>query len=235
MLRYGVQQAHTFRRETPRLCEVRYLLFLPSAYARQPQRWPLILFLHGAGERGHDLHLVKRHGIAKMVEACTDFPFIVVSPQCPPQQAWSTDVLAALLDEIEHDYNVDPDRLYITGLSMGGFGTWAFAIAYPDRCAAIAPICGGGDPTRVGAIRHLPVWAFHGAKDFIVPLRRSTEMVTALRQCGGNVRFTVYPDAGHDAWTETYANAEIYAWFLAHPRTHHVRAASSPSREPPRD
>jgi len=107
-----------------------------------------------------------------------------------------------------------------TPLSMGGFGTWAFALAYPDRCAAIAPICGGGDPARVGAIRHLPVWAFHGAKDTIVPLRRSAEMVTALRQCGGNVRFTVYPDAVHDAWTETYTNPELYAWFLAHTRAH---------------
>jgi hypothetical protein len=124
------------------------------------------------------------------------------------------ETLAALLEEIEQHYAVDPARIYVTGMSMGGFGTWAFATTYPDRCAAIAPICGGGNPARVGAIRHLPVWAFHGAQDPIVPLRRSAEMVTALRQCGGDVRFTVYPDAGHDAWTETYANPELYAWFL---------------------
>lgn len=218
MLRYGVQQAHTFRQSIPGLREVRYLLFLPITYAMPPQQWPLILFLHGAGERGYDLNLVKRHGVPKTVEEWTDCPFIVVSPQCPPHQAWSTDALAALLEEIERHYTVDPERIYVTGLSMGGFGTWAFALAYPDRCAAIAPICGGGDPARVDAIRHLPVWTFHGAKDTIVPLKRSAEMVTALRQCGGNVQFTVYPDAGHDAWTETYANPELYAWFLAHTR-----------------
>jgi predicted peptidase len=215
---YGVQQAHTLRRNTPHPGEIRYLLFLPTTYAAQPQQWPLMLFLHGAGERGYDLHLVKRHGVAKIVEEYTDFPFVVVSPQCPPYQAWSTDALAALLDTVESRYAIDPERIYVTGLSMGGFGTWAFAITSPDRCAAIAPICGGGDPSRVCAIQHVPVWAFHGAQDPIVPLQRSAEMVTALRQCGGNVRFTVYPDAGHDAWTETYANPELYAWFLSHTR-----------------
>ena len=102
---------------------------------------------------------------------------------------------------------------------MGGFGTWAVAIAAPDRFAAIAPICGGGDPSRVGVLRHLPVWAFHGARDPIVPLQRTVEMVEALRQCRGNVRFTVYPEAGHDAWTATYANPELYARFLAHTRS----------------
>jgi predicted peptidase len=181
-----------------------------------------MLFLHGAGERGEDLALIKRHGVAHIVEAQPDFPFLVVSPQCPPNEAWSADMLVALLDEIERHYAIDPERIYGTGLSMGGFGTWALAIASPDRLAAIAPICGGGDATRVGAIRHLPVWAFHGAHDPIVPLQRSTEMVEALRQCGGHVQFTVYPEAGHDAWTETYANPALYTWFLAHTRTPHA-------------
>jgi predicted peptidase len=218
MTRYGVQQAHTFRWPQPHLGEGRYLLFLPHAYAGHPQRWPLILFLHGAGERGYDLQLVKRHGVAHIVEEQPDFPFLVVSPQCPPKAAWSTEMLGALLEEIERRYAVDPERIYVTGLSMGGFGTWAFAIAMPDRCAAIAPICGGGDPSRVSALRHLPVWVFHGAKDAIVPLQRSAEMVAALQQCGGHVQFTVYPEAGHDAWTETYANPALYDWFLAHTR-----------------
>ena len=133
MTRYGVQQAHTFRRSRPHPDEVGYLLFLPRAYAVQPQQWPLILFLHGAGERGYDLQLVKRHGVAKVLEEQVDVPFVVVSPQCPPHTSWSTDVLAALLDEIEQHYDVDPERLYVTGMSMGGFGTWALALAAPDR------------------------------------------------------------------------------------------------------
>jgi predicted peptidase len=177
-----------------------------------------MLFLHGAGERGDDLHLVKRHGVAKIVEEQPAFPLLVVSPQCPPTEAWAPEPLLALLDDIEQHYDVDPERLYVTGLSMGGFGTWAVALAAPDRFAAIAPICGGGNPARVGVLRHLPVWAFHGARDSVVPLQRTVEMVEALRQCGGNVRFTIYPEAGHDAWTATYANPGLYAWFLTHTR-----------------
>jgi predicted peptidase len=215
---FGVQQPHTFRQSRPHSRELHYLLFLPSTYAVHPQRWPLLLFLHGAGERGNDLQLVKRHGVAKIVEEQPAFPLLVVSPQCPPTEAWAPEPLLALLAEIEQHYDVDPERLYVTGLSMGGFGTWAVAIAAPDRFAAIAPLCGGGAPSRVGVLRHLPVWAFHGARDLIVPLQRTVEMVEALRQCGGNVRFTVYPEAGHDAWTATYANPELYAWFLAHTR-----------------
>ena len=218
MSSFGVQQPHTFRQSRPHSRELHYLLFLPATYAVHPQRWPLMLFLHGAGERGDDLQLVKRHGVAKIVEEQPAFPLLVVSPQCPPTEAWAPEPLLALLDDIEQHYDVDPERLYVTGLSMGGFGTWAVAIAAPDRFAAIAPICGGGDPSRVGVLRHLPVWAFHGARDPIVPLQRTVEMVEALRQCGGNVRFTVYPEAGHDAWTATYANPELYAWFLAHTR-----------------
>jgi predicted peptidase len=218
MSSFGVQQPHTFRQSRPHSRELHYLLFLPSTYAVHPQRWPLMLFLHGAGERGEDLQLVKRHGVAKIVEEQPAFPLLVVSPQCPPTEAWAPEPLLALLDDIEQHYDVDPERLYVTGLSMGGFGTWAVAIAAPDRFAAIAPICGGGDPSRVGVLRHLPVWAFHGARDPIVPLQRTVEIVEALRQCGGNVRFTVYPEAGHDAWTATYANPELYAWFLAHTR-----------------
>ena len=218
MSSFGVQQPHTFRQSRPHSRGLHYLLFLPSTYAVHPQRWPLMLFLHGAGERGDDLQLVKRHGVAKIVEEQPAFPLLVVSPQCPPTEAWAPEPLLALLDDIEQHYDVDPERLYVTGLSMGGFGTWAVAIAAPDRFAAIAPICGGGDPSRVGVLRHLPVWAFHGARDPLVPLQRTVEMVEALRQCGGNVRFTVYPEAGHDAWTATYANPELYAWFLAHTR-----------------
>jgi len=162
-----VQQAHTFTKQLTITVTRHYLLFLPKDYdPRRPERWPLVLFLHGMGERGDDLYALTRHGPPKLVEEGQDFPFLLLSPQCPTYGwwTWETNIaaLAALLDEIETTYLVDPDQVYVTGLSMGGYGTWALATAYPHRFAAIAPICGGGDPSTVCAIRHLPVWAFHG-------------------------------------------------------------------------
>lgn len=198
---------------------VRYLLALPPGYEADPgRRWPLILFLHGAGERGDDLARVRGHGVPKAVDDGVDVPAIVVSPQCPADQHWSAPVLVQLLDEVARARRADPDRIYLTGLSMGGFGAWELALAQPWRFAALAPVCGGGDPLRVAAIRHLPVWAFHGALDDVVPLGLSEEMVEALRRAGGDVRFTVYPEAGHDSWTQTYANPELYRWLFAQVR-----------------
>lgn len=193
-----------------------YLLFLPKDYAKGRKRWPLILFLHGAGERGSDIESVRIHGVPKILADQPDFPFIVVSPQCPADEWWSTTVLEALLDEVEKLYRVDKDRIYVTGLSMGGYGTWNLALASPDRFAAIAPICGGGKPALAKRLRRLPIWVFHGAKDEVVPISESQAMVEALKQCGGNVEFTVYPEANHDSWTETYNNPKLYQWFLSH-------------------
>ena len=195
-----------------------YLLFLPEGYLDSTDNRPLILFLHGAGERGNDLEKVKRHGIPKIVETWDRFPFIAVSPQCPANQYWLADLLNELLDEIEGAHRIDTDRVYLTGISMGGYAAWQTAIEYPDRFAAIAPVCGGGNPDEVCRIRHVPVWAFHGAKDPIVPLSESEEMVNALRKCGGDARLTVYPEAGHDSWTETYNNPGLYEWFMSHSR-----------------
>ena len=126
--------------------------------------------------------------------------------------------LAALLDEIEHDYAVDPDRVYVTGLSMGGYGAWEVAMQFPQRFAAIAPVCGGGDTTTVCVLRNVPVWAFHGEQDRIVPLEDGKVMVDTLRNCGGNVKFTVYPHTGHDSWTQTYSNPHFYSWLLEQSR-----------------
>jgi predicted peptidase len=195
-----------------------YLLFLPEAYEQQDS-WPLMLFLHGAGERGDDLELVKKHGPPKMVETKPDFPFILVSPQCPRDQWWEPMELSALLDAVVDEYKVDTDRIYVTGLSMGGFGSWALAAHEPKRFAAIVPICGGGEPLWARLFSHLPVWAFHGAKDSVVPLERSEEMVDALKKRGSDVRLTVYPEAGHDAWTETYANPDLVTWLLQQKRS----------------
>jgi predicted esterase len=202
------------------LIKTDYLLFLPEGYdADDSREWPLILFLHGAGERGDSLAKVKVHGPPKLVEQRPgDFPFIIASPQCPAGRWWSTEVLIRLLDELIATYRVDESRVYLTGLSMGGFGTWNLAMEAPGRFAAIAPICGGGDPERVWRLRHTPAWVFHGAQDKVVPLQASEQMVEALRSYQPEVKFTIYPEAGHDSWTETYDNPELYQWLLSHRR-----------------
>ncbi|MEH1882941.1 prolyl oligopeptidase family serine peptidase [Nostoc sp.] len=198
-----------------------YLLFLPDGLHPDGDRneiqqalLPTILFLHGAGQRGSDLDDVRKHGVAKVVEQQSDFPFIVISPQCPRREYWNIERLSTLLDEVIASCAVDPDRVYLTGLSMGGYGTWHLAAAQPERFAAIAPICGGGNPQAAGKLKNLPVWAFHGAKDNVVPLSESEIMVSALKVHDGNVKFTVYPEANHDSWTQTYNNPELYEWFL---------------------
>ena len=196
-----------------------YLLFLPQDYGKDPaKKWPVILFLHGAGERGSDLNKVKAHGPPKIVEQRKDFPFIVISPQCPEGKWWDPTVLIALLDDVSASHAVDPDRVYLTGLSMGGYGTWETAIRNPDRFAAIAPICGGGSKHQARRIKDVPTWVFHGDKDEAVPVGASIEMVDALKAAGGDVQFTRYPEAGHDSWTETYNNPKLYEWFLSHAR-----------------
>ena len=197
---------------------MKYLLYLPKDYA-QKDSWPLMLFLHGAGERGDSLELVKKHGPPKLIEAGKDFPFIVVSPQCPQGKWWEPMELTTLLDEIVENYKVDKDRIYVTGLSMGGFGTWSLVAYQPQRFAAIVPICGGGEPFVTMLFAHVPAWVFHGAKDPTVPLERSQKMVESLKHNGGNVKLTVYPEAGHDSWTETYNNPQLYEWLLQQKRT----------------
>ncbi len=197
--------------------EMDYLLALPKDYDKQDS-WPLVLFLHGAGERGDDLELVKKHGPPKLIDEGKDFPFIVVSPQCPKDFWWESIELAALLDQVIKTHKVDEDRIYVTGLSMGGFGTWRLAAFAPNRFAAIAPICGGGEKYWTKQFAHLPVWAFHGAKDTGVPPERSQLMVDELKKNGGSPKLTIYPEAGHDSWTETYNNPDFYEWLLEQKR-----------------
>ena len=210
------QQALKLEKNVP--VELDYLLYLPEGYGNQNKKWPLMLFLHGAGERGSDLQKVKKHGPPKLVEQGKELPFIVVSPLCPARKFWSLNVdqLIVLLDEIEAKYEVDPERVYLTGLSMGGYGTWALACMYPERFAAVAPICGGGIPNLAGMLKDVPVWAFHGGKDRVVLMERSQEMVDGVKSVGGQARLTIYPEAGHDSYTKTYNNPELYKWFLSH-------------------
>lgn len=196
--------------------EFHYLLFLPKDYGNsdKPRKWPLILFLHGSGERGDDLELVKKHGPPKIVESKPEFEFVTVSPQCPAGQRWKSEELTQLLDHVSKSLAVDADRVYVTGLSMGGGGTWQLAAAQPDRFAAIAPICGRGDLAIAEKIKDIPTWVFHGAKDTAVSLEQSEKMVEALKAAGGKPKLTVYPDAAHDSWTVTYENPEFYQWLL---------------------
>ncbi|MEO1972740.1 MAG: prolyl oligopeptidase family serine peptidase [Pirellulaceae bacterium] len=195
-----------------------YLLYLPKDYSEK-KSWPLMLFLHGAGERGGNLDLVKVHGPPKLIAAGREFPCIIVSPQCQKNRWWEPIELMALLDQIVATRNVDQDRICVTGLSMGGFGSWRLAAYSPNRFSAIAPICGGGETYWTRRFSHLSVWVFHGAKDMRVPLERSQEMVDSLSKAGGKPKLTVYPDAGHDSWTETYNNPEFYKWLLSQVRS----------------
>lgn len=210
----GEQRPQSFEKTT--VTRGDYLLYLPGGYGEQNKEWPLLLFLHGAGERGDSLALVTTHGPPKLAAAGEDFPFIIVSPQAPKGQWWSTARLSTLLDAVEEAYRVDERRIYVTGLSMGGFGTWALAMEEPERFAAIAPIAGGGEPRAVCTIKDTPTWAFHGARDSVVPVERTREMVKALQACGGDVRYTEYPEAGHDSWTAAYDNPDLYEWLLSH-------------------
>jgi predicted peptidase len=195
----------------------RYRLDLPADAAPAPR--PIVFFFHGKGERGDDLRLLDRHGPPKLAAAGRTFPFILVSPQCPEHDYWSDapglpEFIAAAVER--HDG--DPARVYLTGMSMGGFGVWSLAQRHPERYAAILPVCGGGDVRWAPRLRDVPAWVFHGAHDTVIPPARSREMVDALRAAGGAPLFTLYPEAGHDSWTETYANDTIYDWLLGHRR-----------------
>jgi predicted peptidase len=216
----GERQSQTFEKTITKTLGCKYLLFLPEGYGQQQKKWPLILFLHGSGERGDDLEKVKKHGPPKIVQTRKDFPFIVVSPQCPEDDGWTTrtEVLINLLDEIIARYDVDTERVYLTGLSMGGYGSWALASEYPDRFAAVVPICGGGNRTMSLMLKDVPIWAFHGGKDNAVPVEESKELVDAINARGGNAKLTIYPEAPHDSWTQTYNNQELYDWLLEHRR-----------------
>jgi predicted peptidase len=197
-----------------------YLFYLPEDYKNdKDKKWPTILFLHGMGERGDDLELVKIHGVPKIVDSKKDFQFIAISPQCPIDFVWRDEemliALESLLLKIIKNFRVDKSRLYVTGLSMGGRGTWAIAAYRPDLFAAAAPICGGGDPTTASRLTKLPFWVFQGALDEVHFPKESEIMIKSLKNKGGEVRYTLYPELHHDSWTITYDNSELYKWFLS--------------------
>lgn len=222
-----MRREHFTQKITQRL-DVSYLLSLPEDYkASSRKSWPLVLFLHGAGERGTNLNAVAVHGPPKLVKQGRKFPFILVSPQCPNGQIWDDTSLIALLDHVSKKYSVDSKRVYVTGLSMGGYGTWSLISHYPERFAAAAPICGGGERLRLlllssqqrNALKSLPIWAFHGAKDGVVPLDESQRMIKAVTAAGNSqAKLTVYPDADHDSWTQAYNEPTFFTWLLSQSR-----------------
>ncbi|MDD4735720.1 MAG: discoidin domain-containing protein [Kiritimatiellae bacterium] len=218
------QTAHFFKKTVVKDVQFDYLLYLPEGYeAQSDQKWPFILFLHGAGERGNDVNQVKVNGIPKEIDCDNKLPFVVISPQCPREEWWSqplmVEALNGLVDQAVAELNIDTNRIYLTGLSMGGYGTWSLAAEYPERFAAIAPVCGRGNPEFANRLRNIPAWVFHGAKDDVVEPVYSEEMVAALKSCDANVTFTLYPDANHNSWDVTYANPDLYTWLLSHKKS----------------
>jgi predicted peptidase len=205
-----------------------YLLFLPANYGRDPQKqWSLILSLHGSGTRGKNIENLKFEALPQILDFTPDFPFIVLSPQltnADNEDFWTrkkvVDSVFTLLDEVQSTYAVDLKRVYLTGISIGGNGTWAYGLEQPERFAALVPVMGFfGDtsgffvPDNICDLKDVPIWAFHGARDSIVPIEAEQSIVDALTACGGNIQFTVYPDGDHDISGRVYNNnPELLDW-----------------------
>ena len=198
------------------LNNMEYVIRYPDDFDNR-QKNPVILCLHGAGTRGTDISLVKNYSLLKETEQMESFPFIVVAPQCSENtwfDMWPT--LKALVREIAALPYTDEARFYLAGNSMGGYAAWQLAMSMPEAFAAVAPICGGGMYWNAGRLVNVPVWAFHGALDTTVFPEESEKMVSAVNRAGGSARLTVYPEAGHNAWTPAYSDPELYKWFLSH-------------------
>jgi predicted peptidase len=197
--------------------EIPYLIYLPSDYASR-QRWPLLLYLHGAGTRGDDLGRVRKCGPSLHIAHQGHLPMIVLSPQCPKDQYWDSQQLLALLDQIESKFSVDRDRVYVAGFSMGGSGTWELATAAPDRFAGIVPVAGGWPVESASALKSLPIWAFHGEEDKTVSVEGSTKIVEAIKQAGGKPKLTIFPKTGHGIDKQVFSRTDVYDWLLRQKR-----------------
>ncbi len=213
------EEPHLFKTQISRQASIRYLLSLPSGYRETRQKWPLLLFLHGGSGRGDDLNLVKQYGPPAIAARNPDYPFVVLSPQCPRGEIWSdTDLLISLLDDVIAHYRVDPDRVYLAGMSMGGRGVWYLAYKHPERFAAIVPVCAWAPNIDWPAtLKNMPVWVFHGDKDTVVPISDSEDMVKALRAEGNDARFTILPGRGHDI-ADVWDRPDLIEWLLQNRR-----------------
>jgi len=208
---------HTISKEQP----INYLLYLPQEYTDSGEQvFPLLLFLHGGGEGGDDVEKVKTHGPPMLVEQGQDFPFIILSPQNPYQRKfWDTKAIYALLEEIMQEYRVDSSRIYLSGLSRGGYGAWTLAMEYPERFAALAPVCGAVPSSYAGWVPEIPIWVFHGADDPVINLEESVDMVNALKRLDHQVKLTVYENTGHNSWVQAYNDPELYRWLMKQQRS----------------
>jgi len=193
-------------------------VYLPESYDAQT-RYPLMLYLHGSGERGSDNRAqTKKNSVMQTLlneKNRAKYPCVVIAPQCPADRGWDTAVLMELLQHMVAAYCADPARIYVTGLSMGGYATWELLAACPDYFAAAVPICGGGDPDSAALFKDVPIWAFHGARDSAVSPEGSREMVRALETVGGNVKYTEYPRERHQCWEKAYREPELFPWLFA--------------------
>lgn len=206
--------------ESDRYFNFGYTQYLPKDFD-ESKKYPLVFFLHGAGEWGEDLDVACRHGFMKHVrESGKEYPFICVAPQCPANKYWAcyTESLLAFLDYICQTLPVDKDRIYLTGLSMGGTGTWMLGMAAPERFAAMAPICGSGIYWFGEALVNIPIMVYHGDCDEVVPVENSMEMVRSVNKRGGNATIKILKGVWHNAWDAAYEGDELYTWLLSHKR-----------------
>jgi predicted peptidase len=213
------QQVHSIRREVPHKVDLQYLLFLPKDYEKNANPWPLILYLHGGSPRGEDISQMKRWGLTEKIEADPNFRFIVVSPQCHTGEIWSdADALGAILDEVAANYRVDPDRVYVTGHSMGGRGALYAAYKMPDRFAAVVSLAPVSPITAWGEkLANIPLWLFHGTKDQFTPLKDVEELARAMEAAGGHAQLTVLPDRDHYI-LDIYDRPDLYKWLAQQKR-----------------
>ncbi|MBR2312147.1 MAG: prolyl oligopeptidase family serine peptidase [Clostridia bacterium] len=195
---------------------MQYAVRFPEHY-NEGMQYPILLFLHGAGTRGNDINNILTHSFLRRPEKWQDFKFIIVAPLCH-KNTWFDhfETLERFALFVANQAYTDKNRIYLTGNSMGGYGTWQLAMSMPELFAAIAPLCGGGMYWNAGRLANVPVWAFHGARDKSVFVEESVKMVNAVNKRGGNARLTIYPENGHNCWTDTYGNPALYEWFLTH-------------------
>lgn len=192
-----------------------YLVYLPKDYTDKKVDYPLVIYLHGGSQKGQDLNKLKAYGLPHLVDKGRDFPFIIASPQCPDGKFWSTDNwFDSLYNDLKTKYRIDPKRVYLTGISMGGYGVWQTAVAYPDKFAALVPLCGGcDDSTQICRIKHIPVWTFHGTADDVISISETERLVRRLETCNGQVKFTRLEKEGHGI-QYLFEDQTIYDWLL---------------------
>ncbi|MEY2519898.1 MAG: hypothetical protein QOF24_1657 [Verrucomicrobiota bacterium] len=215
------QQAHSVRREVPYKVDIQYLLFLPRGYDKSTDNWPLILYLHGGSLRGDDISQMKKLGLTEKVEADSNFPFIVVSPQCHKGEIWTdVDALGAVLDEVARTCRVDRDRVYVTGHSMGGRGALYAAYKMPDRFAAVVSLAPVSPITAwAEKLATIPLWLFHGPNDQFTPLKEVEELVHAIETAGGHPQFTMLPGRDHYI-LDVYDRPDLFEWLARQKRKH---------------